>query len=96
MKYVSCRFLLRFQRNFNSLVLIMVFCFQNSTTRVIWAYSNLEPAHPGQALVYHGSEQRGFRSLFLVDGGADVSTAPTPPDLRAWELLHHQTGVSRP
>ena len=61
----------------------------HDTARLIWAYSEEDPADGGSHLLYHSLTQRGQRSIYLSEPPAP--SAPLPPhqvwDLKADNLL---------
>ncbi|XP_061164656.1 uncharacterized protein LOC133173681 [Saccostrea echinata] len=58
----------------------------NDTVRVIYAYSDHEPQHEGEGLVYHGTH-RGAKSLMLL---TETKKAAIPSDVITRDLLNNK------
>jgi len=65
-----------------------MFCLQNDTLRVLYAYHSDDPIlRPGTnfgTLSYHGTAQRGSRTMYLVE--RVNLEKPLPRDLLFWDL----------
>jgi hypothetical protein len=67
-----------------------MFCLQNDTLRILYAYHSDDPIlRPGTkfgTLSYHGAKQRGSQTLHLVE--RVNLEKPLPRDLLFWDLMN--------